>query len=272
MGRSLDDLRVKLAPRIRVNKKIYESISLFSTLLRERTDTPKVLIVGSGPRMGRGLDRLGKRLLDNSVNLDLFAYPTVDLVADAHHLPIQSEAFDGVIVQDVLEHVEKPAQVVAEIYRVLRGGGMVLSMTPLIQVFHAVPSDYQRYTIPGMRVLFADFTEIRSGVAVGPSNALVHILSYYLAILLSFNSTLLFRGLLLSFAWLLSPLILLDRFLLDNPKSHLMARELFFLGEKQSNSVFKELMPIFASSADCKETSLNVEGRWNRLSSNISPQ
>ena len=233
MGKSLDDLRTKLAPRIRVNKKIYESISLFSTLLRERTDTPKVLIVGSGPRMGRGLDRLGKRLLDNSVNLDLFAYPTVDLVADAHHLPIQSEAFDGVIVQDVLEHVEKPEQVVAEICRILRGGGMVLSMTPLIQVFHAEPSDYQRYTLPGQEVLFSGFSRLESGVAVGPSNAAVHVLSYYLAILLSFNSEVLFRAFLFFFAWALSPLILFDHFLLDHRKAYLMAREIAFLGEKR---------------------------------------
>jgi len=236
MGKSLDDLRVKLSPRIHVNKGVCTSISLFSTLLRERTDTPKVLIVGSGPRMGRGLDCLGKRLLDKSVNLDLFAYPTVDLVADAHHLPIQSETFDGVIIQDVLEHVEKPEQVVAEIHRVLRERGVVLSMTPLIQVFHAEPSDYQRYTLPGQEVLFSDFSKLESGVAVGPSNAVVHVLSYYLAILLSFNSEILFRAFLFLFAWTLSPLILLDHFLLDHRKAYLMAREIFFLGEKRVES------------------------------------
>lgn len=49
---------------------------------------------------------------------------------DAGALPFARGVFDAVVLQDVLEHVEDPARVLAECARVVRGGGVVYVSTP----------------------------------------------------------------------------------------------------------------------------------------------
>lgn len=46
--------------------------------------------------------------------------------ADAHTLPLQSGVFDACIAIDVIEHVLRPADVLAEVYRILKRGGRLL--------------------------------------------------------------------------------------------------------------------------------------------------
>ena len=59
-------------------------------------------------------------------------------VADAHHLPFANEAFDGVVLSEVLEHVKDPGIVLAEAARVLGPGGVMVvtgpNRTPLSRV------------------------------------------------------------------------------------------------------------------------------------------
>ena len=49
---------------------------------------------------------------------------------DLNHLPFPSGYFDSVISRYVVEHLEKPAQVFREFYRVLSTGGNVILATP----------------------------------------------------------------------------------------------------------------------------------------------
>lgn len=46
------------------------------------------------------------------------------------HIPFPDEGFDLVICDNVLEHVEEPAQVLREVARVLRPGGRFIAKTP----------------------------------------------------------------------------------------------------------------------------------------------
>src|SRR5262245_36870179 len=64
------------------------------------------------------------------VNLDLFAQPGVDVLADAHQLPFADGVFTRVECDAVLEHVRYPAIVVAEIERVLAAGGYAHIVVP----------------------------------------------------------------------------------------------------------------------------------------------
>ncbi len=55
----------------------------------------------------------------------------VDVVADGRDLPMKDKEFDGVLILDVLEHVEKPEKMVKEAVRVLKKGGVLHVTVPL---------------------------------------------------------------------------------------------------------------------------------------------
>jgi SAM-dependent methyltransferase len=48
-------------------------------------------------------------------------------VADAAHLPFDDASFDACRIDRVLQHIEDPAQAIAEMVRVLRRGGVVVA-------------------------------------------------------------------------------------------------------------------------------------------------
>ena len=57
--------------------------------------------------------------------------------ADARSLPFPNEAFDCVVMADVIEHIEAPDAVISEAHRVLRRGGQILLTTPRRQGAHS---------------------------------------------------------------------------------------------------------------------------------------
>ncbi len=122
-----------------------------------------VLNVGGGPRRYGAAD----------VNLNIAGFHNVDLVADAHAIPLLDSSVDSVVCNAVLEHVRNPEQVVAEMVRVLRPGGLLYAEVPFIFFFHGYPSDYRRYTSEGMRQLFSALTDVRLSQSGGPMSALL---------------------------------------------------------------------------------------------------
>ncbi|HTB70211.1 MAG TPA: class I SAM-dependent methyltransferase [Solirubrobacteraceae bacterium] len=59
------------------------------------------------------------------------------LTATAERMPLDDEAFDVVVLDDVFEHVRRPAAVLAECHRVLRAAGIVLIKFPSFRMLHA---------------------------------------------------------------------------------------------------------------------------------------
>jgi len=77
---------------------------------------------------------------------------------DCGHLPFADEMFDGIVAKDVLEHLQKPWCVVADMYRVLRPGGAAVVSVPMAKA-RAVWDDYTHirgFTARALRVLFED--------------------------------------------------------------------------------------------------------------------
>jgi len=73
---------------------------------------------------------------------------------DGRTIPFDDEAFDGAICVEVLEHVEWPDALVAEIARCLKPGGVLLLTVPWSARRHHVPHDYHRFTRERLLVLF----------------------------------------------------------------------------------------------------------------------
>jgi SAM-dependent methyltransferase len=164
----------RLPPGVRRLWKPYNVVSarnvdlLLSRLARPAT----VLVVGSGT-LGNGVERLYADDRIRTVGFDVYQSAFTQFVADAHRIPLADESVDAVLVQAVLEHVLEPGQVVAEIRRVLRPGGLVYAETPFLQQVHAGAYDFTRFTSSGHRYLFRGFEELASGPVAGPGTQML---------------------------------------------------------------------------------------------------
>jgi len=89
----------------------------------------------------------------NKVGLDIRPGPSVDVVGDAHNLPLEDESFDRVLCTEVLEHLHTPQKAIDEMYRVLKPGGELILTTRFIAPIHDSPGDYFRFTKYGLKHL-----------------------------------------------------------------------------------------------------------------------
>lgn len=91
------------------------------------------------------------------VGVDMRGGRNVDIVANSHCLPFQEE-FDCIVCCEMLEHDDNPFLTAKEIERVLKPGGYVIITASGISFpKHEFPSDYWRFTVDGLRVLFKNF-------------------------------------------------------------------------------------------------------------------
>ncbi|WP_141134339.1 methyltransferase domain-containing protein [Jannaschia aquimarina] len=146
-------------------------------MVSAQSETPTILIIGGGTVSD------GAQILYDAPNLrvvsfDVYASPHTDFVADAHHIPILDQVVDAVWIEAVLEHVLTPAEVVDEIWRVLKPDGIVYAATPFLQPVHERAYDFTRFSESGHRWLFRRFDEIDRGVLAGPGTALFQQLRY----------------------------------------------------------------------------------------------
>lgn len=166
--------------RCRADPITRENCERFCQYLRDLTPQPKVLVIGAGSR-GHGTEKLWDDDAIEKHGIDIYLADTVDTVCDAHYLPFAPDAFDGVWIQAVLEHVVEPTRVVNEIYRVLRPKGMVYSETPFLQQVHEGAYDFTRYTILGHRYLFKKFEEVTIGPIGAPDLVLAWSIGTFVA-------------------------------------------------------------------------------------------
>ncbi|MCO5314712.1 MAG: class I SAM-dependent methyltransferase [Solirubrobacterales bacterium] len=108
----------------------------------------------------------------------------VDRVSVAEELPFGEAEFDVVICTQVLEHVDDPVRVLAEIYRVLAPGGVVFLSTHGVFIYHPDPPtsdrDYWRWTHSGLLRIFrqsGEYTELE----IVPQGNVVASLGYVAA-------------------------------------------------------------------------------------------
>lgn len=81
-------------------------------------------------------------------------YTALDYVCSLTDIPVEDARFDRILFNQVLEHVDNPPVVLAELHRVLKPGGQILCTCPLFFHEHQRPYDFFRYTQYGLRHLF----------------------------------------------------------------------------------------------------------------------
>jgi SAM-dependent methyltransferase len=89
---------------------------------------------GPSVELGCGCGALGRHL-GHVLRSDNVATPWCDLVADGKRLPFRSGSLGNVLFMDVIHHVARPLDVLAECQRVLRPGGRVVLLEPAISAF-----------------------------------------------------------------------------------------------------------------------------------------
>jgi len=155
------------------------NIARFAAMVAEEGGR-RVLVIGGGTE-GEGTEPLYRHPTLKVVGTDIYPSRGVSLICDAHHLPFFDDAFDGVLIQAVLEHVLEPQRVVDEIARVLKPDGLVYAETPFLQAVHMGAYDFTRFTKSGHRWLFRRFTEVDSGTVLGSGIAALWSINHLFA-------------------------------------------------------------------------------------------
>jgi SAM-dependent methyltransferase len=142
-------------------------------VLRFCEEGKTVLALGGGPF----------RVHPKVINLNIEPLANVDVVGDAHELPVAPCSVDAVHCEAVFEHLERPSAAAAELHRVMKAGALAYVCTPFMQGFHGYPSHFQNFTHVGHRKLFENvgFTIIEGGTCVGPAWTLASVVAVFIS-------------------------------------------------------------------------------------------
>jgi SAM-dependent methyltransferase len=94
-------------------------------------------------------------LISQDIRWDKDDRDHIDIFSSLTEIPRPDDTFDTIVCIAVLEHVDRPQEIVSEFYRVTKPGGHVIASVPFLQPEHKVPTDFQRYTSDGLNLLFA---------------------------------------------------------------------------------------------------------------------
>lgn len=110
----------------------------------------RLLDVGCGRKPYREMFSANEYIgleIDSSENR---ANKQADFFYDGNLFPFANHDFDGVLCNQVLEHVFTPDLFLGEIRRVLKPGGLLLLTVPFVWDEHEQPWDYARYSSFGL--------------------------------------------------------------------------------------------------------------------------
>ena len=104
------------------------------------------------------------------VGSDVREGPGVDRLLDLHRLDLPDGSVGTALLLDTLEHVEYFWLAMAEVYRVLCPGGVVVISSVMDFPIHDYPHDYWRFTPDGFKSLLQRFPTVFAGYA-GPDES-----------------------------------------------------------------------------------------------------
>ena len=92
----------------------------------------------------------------------------IDVFYDGHVIPLPDASVDNILCSEVFEHIFNLPEILRELHRILKPGGLMLITCPFCWNEHEVPFDYARYTRFALRHLleragFQILTEEKQG-------------------------------------------------------------------------------------------------------------
>lgn len=103
------------------------------------------------------------------VSLDIQSFAGIDVVADAHLMPFADATFGGVVMLDVLHHLQRPVDFLREARRVLKPGGRIAMIEPGMSV--ASEQFYSRFHHEPVDMCADPFSEDRVQSSTDPWDA-----------------------------------------------------------------------------------------------------
>jgi SAM-dependent methyltransferase len=146
--------------------------------LKQRAARARLLIIGGG-EPGEGTARFYDDPSVETVAISVFPSRYASFLTDPQQLPFIDGVFDGVWVQATLEHAIEPRQVIEEMRRVLKPGGVIFAETLFMMPVHEGARDFVRYTLAGHRWQFRDFEPLDIGPLGGAGWALLWMIAYF---------------------------------------------------------------------------------------------
>lgn len=107
---------------------------------------------------------------------------SLDLTWDGKTIPLQSQTIDTVLMTEVLEHAHRPGELLREIRRVLKPGGVLFLTVPFLWPMHELPYDYHRFTPIALKAYLkeADFNVQNIQILGGWDHSLAQLLGLWL--------------------------------------------------------------------------------------------
>lgn len=118
--------------------------------LTKYATTTTVLDIGSGGANWSGI-------FPHRITFDIDPSRNPEIVGDIHAMPFADASQETILCLEVFEHLITPPRAVAEMYRVLKPGGLLILTTRFAFPVHDVPGDFWRYTPYALRHLFREW-------------------------------------------------------------------------------------------------------------------
>ncbi len=145
-----EGLALLVNPCFFIRRNLYKNVRCFAGLFSGR-----VLDFGCGSKPYQKLFSHASQYVGCDILVSGHSHEKeeVDVYYDGKTLPFEDESFDGVFSSEVFEHIFNLDVILAELNRILVGGGMLLCTVPFVWNEHEVPFDCARYTSFGIRDL-----------------------------------------------------------------------------------------------------------------------
>jgi SAM-dependent methyltransferase len=185
--------------------------------------------------LGAGIEKIFISAFSKYKTVIRLGLPTrgkVEIIGDAEELPVTSDSVDAYLSSSVLEHVKNPDKAVAEMFRVVKKGGVVYAEIPFMRAYHMAPWDYQRYTYSGIEALFErhGFQLIEKGICSGPFTSWALFTRDFFVVIMP--AGILKKLTRIFFSWTLHPVKYLDLLVEKKKWSRFLACNFYYYGFK----------------------------------------